>query len=89
MNDVKKTFGNVKDVKDLALGVAMYSGYSILGPLLIFALVGYVLDRLFETKPAILLICILLAFITTNYLIYKKVKKMIQEINSQATRDLK
>ena len=59
--------------------VAAYSSASILGPLLVFGAVGFFLDWYFDTKPIILILSILVAFITTNFLLYKKIRSLNKE----------
>jgi F0F1-type ATP synthase assembly protein I len=71
-------------MRDLLLSSAAYSLSSILGPLLFFGIPGYFLDKYFGTKPAILLASIFLAFIVTNILLYKKVKKINLMIATQS-----
>ncbi len=68
-------------VKELVLSTLVYNSTSILGPLLIFVVIGITLDKIFETKPKILLVCVLLAFVFTNILIFKKVKKLIKKFD--------
>jgi len=68
-------------IKELALSALIYNSVSILGPLLIFVVIGITLDKIFETKPKILLVCVLLAFVSTNILIFKKVKKLTKKFN--------
>ena len=67
-------------IKELALSALIYNSVSILGPLLIFV-IGITLDKIFETKPKILLVCVLFAFISTNILIFKKVKKLTKKFD--------
>jgi len=68
-------------VKELALGMLIYNSTSIIGPLSIFVIIGIILDKIFKTKPIILLVCVLLAFISTNILIFKKVKKLTKKFD--------
>ena len=65
-----------KSIREIIIASSMYSITSILGPLLIFGGSGLILDRLFDTKPWALLISILVAFIVTNILLFKKIKKI-------------
>jgi len=65
-----------KIIREITVASAMYSLGSILGPLLIFGGLGLLLDKLFSTHPWILLISILVAFIVTNILLFKKIKKI-------------
>lgn len=65
-----------KSIREIIIASSLYSIGSILGPLLIFGGFGLILDRIFETKPVALLISILVAFIITNVLLFKKIKKI-------------
>ena len=69
-------------VKQLALGVLFYNGVSIIGPLLFFVVIGIMMDNFFQTKPIILIVCILLAFITTNILMFKKIRKLMKNFDN-------
>lgn len=65
-----------KAVREIALASAMYSLGSILGPLLVLGGLGLLLDRIFSTHPWALLISVLIAFIVTNILLFKKIRKI-------------
>jgi len=65
-----------KAVKEIILASAMYSLGSIFGPLLVIGGLGLLLDKLFNTSPWILLTSVLVAFIVTNVLLFKKIKKI-------------
>lgn len=56
---------------------AHITGY-IIGPLVIFAGLGWWLDQKFDTSPFIMLGAILLAFITTNILIFKRASDVVR-----------
>ncbi|MFC1644735.1 AtpZ/AtpI family protein [Patescibacteria group bacterium] len=66
----------LKNFSGIIKGVAMYTSASILGPILVFGSIGWMLDRRFETKPLWLLIFIGIAFIVTNVMLFKQVRKM-------------
>jgi F0F1-type ATP synthase assembly protein I len=55
-----------------ALGFAWQLGYSITIPIVIFALIGRLLDKKLETSPWFLLIGILISIIISSYIVYKK-----------------
>lgn len=76
--DENKVLLKAKSFKELALGMAAYSGASILGPLVFFILLGFLLDKLFNTKPLCIICGVIIAFIVTNIFIYKKIKKLIK-----------
>ena len=65
-----------KSIREIIIASSLYSIGSILGPLLVFGGFGLILDRIFDTKPVALLISILVAFIMTNVLLFKKIKKI-------------
>ncbi len=65
-----------KSIREIIIASSLYSIGSILGPLLIFGGFGLILDRIFDTKPWALLISIFVAFIVTNVLLFKKIKKI-------------
>lgn len=52
--------------------MAAYSSASILGPMLGLGLVGYFVDKYFDSKPKFLLISIGIAFVVSNILLFKK-----------------
>lgn len=67
-----------KTVKEIILASATYSLGSIFGPLLVIGGIGLLLDRLFDTRPWILLSSVLVAFVFTNILLFKKIGKINQ-----------
>lgn len=77
--DEKKLFEKSKTVKDLATGMAVYSSASIFGPLVIFGLIGYFLDKTFNTKPLIMIIGVFIAFVATNILLFKKLRVLVKD----------
>lgn len=60
-------------VKELALATFYYISGSILGPLLVFLGLGYLLDNVLKTKPKMFIIGFFVAFVVTNILLFKKV----------------
>lgn len=76
------------DKKELARAMALYISYSVIGPLLIFGAIGYVIDKLFETR-FFLLFSIFIAYIVSNVLMFKKLKKInhsIAKIDAETPR---
>ncbi|MBU0721998.1 AtpZ/AtpI family protein [Patescibacteria group bacterium] len=71
-----------KNTRQLICAMAAYSGTSILGPLLLIGGVGYFLDKMFNTNPILLIVSVIIAFIVTNILLYKKVKVLINKVKS-------
>jgi len=67
------------NIKQIAMLAGFYTSGSILGPLILCGTIGYFLDKVFETKPLIILISIFIAFIITNILLYKKVNWILKK----------
>lgn len=65
-----------QSIREIIISSSLYSIGSILGPLLVFGGTGLILDRVFDTKPWALLGSIFVAFIITNILLFKKIKKI-------------
>ncbi len=79
-----------KDLRQIIFSSAAYSLSSILGPLLILGVPAYFLDTFLGTKPVIMLVAVFIAFIMTNILLFKKVKKISYLIESSfPPKDLK
>lgn len=80
-----KSFG---DNKEIARAMALYIGYSILGPILVLGGFGYFLDKIFETKLFVF-IGLALSYITSQYLMFKKLKKINAEIAKHSPEEKK
>lgn len=78
-----------QDVKKMIIAVAVYSGASILGPMLFFGVIGFIIDKSFETSPKFLLIGIILAFIFSNILLFKKRRDFSKKISNEKFAFLK
>lgn len=79
--DLKK-FLDPKGFRSLALATFYYTSGAIFGPLLVFGGAGYYLDQVSGTSPRYILIGLLVAFFSTNVLLYKKVSKLSQIMSS-------
>lgn len=64
------------NLKELIISVAYYIGGSVFGPILLFGGLGYVLDRVLDTKPKMLIIGFIISFVVTNILMFRKLKKL-------------
>jgi len=62
-----------------ALGFAWELGYSIVIPLVVFALAGRLLDKKLGTSPWLLLVGLLVAIISSTYIVYKKTVKIMKQ----------
>jgi len=71
----------MKNNKEIARAMFLYISYSILGPLLVIGGIGYFVDRYLNTRFA-LLFSIFIAYIVSNILMFKKLKKTNKEIES-------
>jgi hypothetical protein len=65
--------------KEIARAMTLYITYSVLGPLLIIGGLGYLIDKLFNSRFA-LFFSIFVAFIVSNFLMFKKLQKINKEI---------
>lgn len=61
-----------------ALGFAWELGYSIVIPIVVFALVGRLLDKKLDTSPWLLLLGILISIVVTTVLVYQKTIKVMK-----------
>lgn len=61
-----------------AMKFAWELGYSIIVPLVVFALLGKMLDKKMGTAPWALLSGILLSIIATSYIVYKKTIEILK-----------
>jgi len=62
-----------------ALKMAWELGYTIAIPLVVFALVGRLLDKKLGTSPLLLLIGIIISLIVTSIAVYRKATKILKE----------
>ncbi len=65
-----------KTIREIAISSGLYSLGAIFGPLILIGGAGYLLDILFNTRPIILIVSVLIAFVITNILLFKKIKKI-------------
>ncbi|MEA2088420.1 MAG: AtpZ/AtpI family protein [Patescibacteria group bacterium] len=72
-----------KDSRQLALSFAWELGYSIVIPLLFFAIGGRLLDEKFSCSPFIFLLAIVLSILVSTFVIYKKVTRIISIVNKK------
>lgn len=65
--------------KEIARAMTLYITYSVLGPLLLIGGLGYLIDKLFNSRFA-LFFSIFVAFIVSNFLMFRKLQKINKEI---------
>lgn len=58
-------------------------GYSIAIPLVVFAISGRFIDKKYETSPIFLLLGIFLAIMFSGVMVFRKTKKILEDINTQ------
>ncbi|MCD4705950.1 AtpZ/AtpI family protein, partial [bacterium] len=58
-------------------------GYSIIIPLLFFAIGGRFLDKKFDCSPFIFLLAIVLSILVSTFIIYKKVTQIISPVDKE------
>lgn len=65
------------------ISLSLQLGFTIALPLIVLAIAGRVLDRIFETTPLFLLSGIVLALATSTILIYRKIKRILKETEKE------
>lgn len=71
-------------VKQLIVSSAWYASSSIIGPLLMFGGMGYFIDTYYDTSPWSSLVGVLIAFVVSNVLLFKKVVTLTKDMDKQA-----
>ena len=69
--------------KQLAFSFAWELGYSIIIPLLFFAIAGRFLDKRFNCSPFLFLLAVVLSIFVSTFIIYKKVTRIIDAIDKK------
>jgi len=77
-----------KSVREIVVASAMYSLGSIFGPLLLFLGAGLLIDKIFKTYPLFMISGVFVAFIVTNVLLLKKIKKINQMMDSYRKEEI-
>lgn len=72
-------FKKYNQKREIARAMFLYISYSILGPLLVMGAIGYFVDKFFSTK-FFLFLSLFIAYIISNFLMFKKLKKLNKEI---------
>lgn len=62
------------------LSLAWELGYIIAGPLVVLAFLGRFLDKKYESSPIFLLSGILLAIVVSSIMVFRKTKKIMEDI---------
>ncbi len=70
-----------------AFGLAWELGYTIAIPLVVLAGAGRLLDRYFDTSPLFLLIGVTVSIVITVYVLYKKIKEILNPVVKDSESD--
>lgn len=81
--DKENEQNNIKQNPLNAVSLALNLGYMIALPLVALSFLGRFLDKKFSTSPIFLLLAILLAIAISGALVFRKTKKMMDDINKQ------
>ncbi len=73
-----------QNLRQLAVSTLYYISGSIFGPLILFLGLGYLLDRVFQSKPKMLIIGFVLAFLTSNIMLFRKISQVNRQMESYA-----
>lgn len=71
----------------ILLETLLFSTTSVLGPVLVLGGIGYILDNYFGTNKVFLLSSVAVAFVVTQILMFKKLKKGYSKISSYVKKD--
>ena len=74
-------FKNYSNNKEIARAMFLYISYSILGPLLVIGGLGYFVEKVLGVRFA-LLFSIFIAYIISNILMFKRLKKINHDIEN-------
>lgn len=77
------------NVKDLLISFFVYSSASVFGPLLVIGGIGLIIYRVYDTNIIVLIFAVFLAFICTNVLLFKKLKKVNYIIDKHKIREIR
>jgi len=70
-----------------ALGLAFQLGYTIAIPAVVFALIGRVLDKKYNTTPLLLIIGLLIALILSSISVFKKANAIMKETTDKIQKN--
>lgn len=80
-------FKKIENSKNIGFTIAIYSGVSIIGPLILIGGSGYMLDRYFQSKPILTIVGVFISFIVSNIMLYKKSMALTGYIDSKYNQD--
>ncbi len=78
-----------KTIREIAISSAMYSLGAIFAPLILIGGSGYLLDKLLATRPFIFIFSIIIAFLVTNIMLFKRINKINKIIDTYREKVIK
>lgn len=72
-----------KSLRAFVLATSIYGGASVFGPIVVIGGAGFFLDLYFKTKPVMTFVALLVSFIITNILLFKKAIEISNYVNKQ------
>lgn len=86
-----KKINNVKgnNIKDLLISFFVFSSASVLGPLLVVGGIGFLIYKIYDTSIIVLIVSVLIAFILSNVLLFKKLKTVNLVIDKEKDKEIK
>lgn len=71
-----------KTIREIAISSAVYSLGAIIVPLVLIGGLGYLIDKWLNIYPLVTIVSIIVAFIVTNIMLFKRITKINKIIDS-------
>ncbi len=71
-----------KTIREIAISSAIYSLGAIFAPLILIGGSGYLLDKWLNTYPFIFIVSVIVAFLVTNLMLFKRITKINKIIDT-------
>lgn len=78
-----------KTIKEIAISSAVYSLGAIIAPLILIGGSGYLLDKWLGIYPIVTIVSIIVAFLVTNIMLFKRINKINKIIDSYREKVIK
>jgi F0F1-type ATP synthase assembly protein I len=86
MKEEDRKANNPQPVPFRPLQLAWGLGFRIAIPLIVFALLGRLIDRMVNTSPLFLFAGIILSIVVSTLMVYREARKFLQEIDNGSKR---